>query len=784
MSRCPGPPFNKRFFAGTHQSIMYKDDLMERICSTLALLFVPGCLAALQAASGSGYVDAKICAGCHRQIAENYRLTGMGRSLARPAPANTIEDYKSKNKFFHPLSDTHYSMIQREGAYYQRRWQVGFGGKETNLEELKVDYVLGSGEHARSYLHRMASGAFIELPLGWYSEKGGDWGMSPGFDARHPQTRRFVSYECMFCHNAIPKIPVSHDAPGSDPLFTGPLPEGIDCQRCHGPGGKHIRVVQTAGAKAEDVRASIVNPARLSPTLQMDVCMQCHLEPTSSALPSLIRRFNRGPFSFVPGEPLSNFLLAFDHAPGTGHDDKFEIVGSSAYRLRQSQCFLKSNDGTGTKALTCLTCHDPHRIPRGEAATAHYNEVCRQCHAAAFNAKVSAGAHTTSTECVACHMPKRRTDDVVHAVMTDHKIQRRPPARDLLAELPERHPTAAEEYHGEVVPYYPKALPRTGEYPLYRAVAQVALRNNLQQGIADLTREVTRVPPRDSEFYMALGDARQSSGKPQEAVAAYEQALRLRLDFPRGLLSLASALKGAGQTPRAEAILKRATQIAPASPAAWFQYGTVDYALGRIEEAIKKMEKGIALDPELPGEHTGLAELLVATGKANRAEAALQEALRIDPYDGTAYNLKGRVLAGKGELAESLYNFEMATRLRPGYGPHLYDYGLALLAMNRFDDAQVSAEAALQASPEMAEAHELLGGLLARKRLLPQAAREYAEALRLRPGFDRAHLDLASVLAAQGDMPGAIQHLREAAGGRDPRVAQEAAAALQRLGQR
>ena len=55
----------------------------------------------------------------------------------------------------------------------------------------------------------MASGAFIELPLGWYSEKGGYWGMSPGFDSRHPQTRRFVSYECVFCHTAIPKIPAA-----------------------------------------------------------------------------------------------------------------------------------------------------------------------------------------------------------------------------------------------------------------------------------------------------------------------------------------------------------------------------------------------------------------------------------------------------------------------------------------------------------------------------------------------------------------------------------------------
>jgi predicted CXXCH cytochrome family protein len=756
---------------------------MGRDGSTLLLLFL-SCLAALQAAPGNEYVDAKTCAGCHRQIAADYRLTAMGRSFYRPAPANTVEDYQGNHEFLHSLSDTHYSMIARDGAYYQRRWQLGFGGKETNVEELKIDYVIGSGEHARSYLHRMASGAFIELPLGWYSEKGGYWGMSPGFDSRHPQTRRFVSYECVFCHTAIPKIPAANEAPGSNPLFTGDLPEGIDCQRCHGPVGNHLRIVRTAGAKLADIRASIVNPARLSPKLQMDVCMQCHLEPTSSALPSLIRRFNRGPFSFVPGEPLNNFLLAFDHAPGTGHDDKFEIVGSSAYRLRQSQCFLKSNGGNGTRALTCVTCHDPHRMPRGEAASQHYNDVCRQCHAASLTAKISAGEHPASGDCITCHMPKRRTDDVVHAVMTDHLIQRRPPARDLLAELSERHPTEAEEYRGEVVPYYPNPLPRTDENLLYRAVAQVALRNNLPQGVADLAREIARVRPGNSEFYMVLGDAWQSSGKPQEAIAAYEQALRLRPDFPRGLLSLSLAFKEAGQLPRAEETLKRALAVGPSNAAAWLQYGAIDFALGRIEGAIAKMEKAIALDPELPGEHAALAQILLATGQTDRAGAALQEALRIDPYDGTAYNLRGRALAAKGELAESLYNFEKATRLRPGYAPHLYDYGLALLSVNRFDDAQASAEAALHADPNMAEAHELLGGLLARKRQLAEAAREYNEALRLRPDFDRAHLDLATVLAAQGDMPGAVQHLRAAAAGRDPRVAQQASAALQRLGQR
>jgi len=119
--------------------------------------------------------------------------------------------------------------------------------------------------------------------------------------------------------------------------------------------------------------------------------MQCHLEPTSTGIPSLIRKFNRGPFSFVPGEPLSDFVLAFDLARGTGHDDKFEIVGSSAYRLRQSQCFLKSNG-----AMTCLTCHDPHE-PAGTTHVADYNRRCLSCHPKSA---------AKPANCVDCHMPR------------------------------------------------------------------------------------------------------------------------------------------------------------------------------------------------------------------------------------------------------------------------------------------------------------------------------------------------------------------------------------------
>jgi tetratricopeptide (TPR) repeat protein len=725
------------------------------------------------------YVDARTCAQCHSQIYESYRRTSMGKSLFRPTPANSPEDYTDKHTFYHSVSDTHYSMIVRDGAYYQRRWQTGFDGTDTNIEEMKIDYVIGSGAHARSYLHRTALGTLIELPLGWYSERGGYWGMSPGFDSHHPQTRRLVSYECMFCHNGYPQSPTANQLRSPEPVFAGELPEGIDCQRCHGPGERHVRTAQTPGAKLADITASIVNPARLSPKLQMETCMQCHLEPTSGRLPALIRRFTRGPYSYVPGQPLEDFILYFDHQAGRGYDDKFEIA-SAAYRLRKSRCFLESKG-----ALTCLSCHDPHRsLPTGEAAVKYFSAQCRRCHEPALGALVASGKHTDSSDCISCHMPQRRTDDVVHAVVTDHLIQRRLPARDLLAELPERHPIDAEDYRGEVVPYYPSPLPPTGDNVLYRAVAQVALENNLQQGLVDLSREMRQRPPRETEFYTTLGDAWRNSGNPKEAAAAFEQAVLRSPSSVTALQALAGAYKALGDAARSGETLNRALHIAPADANVWYQYGVLESGLGHSASALDKIQKAVTLNPDLPEGYTTLTGLLLAAGQTDLAEAAVRRALNIDPYDAAAYDVAGRVLATKGQTAEALYDFEKATRLRPAYGPYQYDYALMLVRLNRLEEAQAPVEAAVRADPDFAAAHELLGSLLARKSQLPEARREYERAAELQPDFSRAQLDLGLVLVAEGDLAAAAGHLRKAASGNDADVARRAALALQQIEKR
>jgi hypothetical protein len=96
------------------------------------------------------YLDPAACASCHSEIAKEHRQTGIGRSFYRLSPRTSIEDFTSHNTLYHKASDRYYQIEIRDGKYYESRYQNGYGNKETNRVEKQIDFVVGSGNHARS----------------------------------------------------------------------------------------------------------------------------------------------------------------------------------------------------------------------------------------------------------------------------------------------------------------------------------------------------------------------------------------------------------------------------------------------------------------------------------------------------------------------------------------------------------------------------------------------------------------------------------------------------------
>ena len=56
--------------------------MVRLLGAVVVLLLVSGCSRKEEVTATNGYVDTRICAGCHPAVAKTHWQTGMGRSFA------------------------------------------------------------------------------------------------------------------------------------------------------------------------------------------------------------------------------------------------------------------------------------------------------------------------------------------------------------------------------------------------------------------------------------------------------------------------------------------------------------------------------------------------------------------------------------------------------------------------------------------------------------------------------------------------------------------------------
>ena len=609
--------------------------------------------------AAAGYLDDTVCRNCHQDIFDSYQHVGMSQSMKRPGNAIAIEAFGVE--YVHTPSQNVYRISQTDAGPVFERFQRDERGEPINHVELPIDWVIGSGNKVRSYAYQSEFGEMFMLPLSWYADSR-QWAMSPGFEyPNHQGITRKITRECLFCHNAYPEVAAGSDAYWETEVFPHSLPEGTGCQRCHGPGADHVRTVVAGGSDVETIRSKIVNPARLEGEHRDSVCFQCHMLPSVTVVGA--RRIGRNDYSFRPGELLSDYLVHVEVSEeGISRAEQFEI-NHHGYRFLLSKCYQQSEGNFG-----CIDCHNPHVKPASAEIRASSSRVCLDCHEDAASAHTIATAYDEQ-DCVSCHMPERRTTDVVEATMTDHRIATGPFDPEALVA-----PKPAYRYRitgidlldfgdvpeGDARDYYRlSAIARANRY---LEVARKGLADHLDNNAylsptpyIDLIRsqlqvgdyaaaeaELGKLLDTYPDLHVAhtlLGTALLAQGKQEQAVAALRRSVELQPD-PETWFNLAIALLQAGDTVEAERAIDRAIELRPTMPQAWKYRARLLLAKGQAASAVDASLESLRLEPRDADNYRELVLALRASGREAEAERYLAHGLRVAINAASLRNLR------------------------------------------------------------------------------------------------------------------------------------------------
>jgi tetratricopeptide (TPR) repeat protein len=266
----------------------------------------------------------------------------------------------------------------------------------------------------------------------------------------------------------------------------------------------------------------------------------------------------------------------------------------------------------------------------------------------------------------------------------------------------------------------------------------------------DAYRKALELQPDMPLFLVNAGRALERAGRPREAMELYLPAARrffqeeafddlstviprmraLAPQDPEALAMEAKMLYREGRVEAAAAILEALERADSRDSAVHYLLGLILIGRGRRAEALARLERAAALEPDYPLYQFRLAECLHALGA--EARPSLDRALALAPADPWSNNLAGQLALESGDLADAVRRLTAARDAAPGE-----------------QDIAVNLSEALSLAGDHA-------GALSAIEAFPDSAAQ--------PGAARARLasQRGAIYARQGDRAGAVAELEAA----------------------
>lgn len=271
-------------------------------------------------------------------------------------------------------------------------------------------------------------------------------------------------------------------------------------------------------------------------------------------------------------------------------------------------------------------------------------------------------------------------------------------------------------------------------------------------------REAVRLNPNYPEALLQLGEACYREHDYAEAISWLARIPESELEYGEANFYLGLAGYAQGNFTQAESAFNSVAARLPLTEV-YNNLGVVtDHRDARA--ALEYLQKAVADDPNEPDYRFNLAIVLCQTGDMSGASRQLREALSMHPSDSEAKNLLDALSTAsvaQSSHARPISNLRLPSqRLRTNYEENRFR--LLVLKIDAAAEQRLA-----KADPRThSRFHSDRGNQLLRQGFLPEAEREFREAISLYGENAEAHAGLASVLEATNNLAGARAEAEEA----------------------
>ena len=225
----------------------------------------------------------------------------------------------------------------------------------------------------------------------------------------------------------------------------------------------------------------------------------------------------------------------------------------------------------------------------------------------------------------------------------------------------------------------------------------------LQQGnvaaAAERFQAILRRDPAHTPSLQLLGIVRTREGRPREAVALLEKAVKRDANSAEAHNNLGVALAALNRYEDARAAYRRALELEPRHVEAHNNLGNALAALDRREEAIAQFQEALAIRPDFFEARMNLGLVLSQLNRHEEAVTAYRCALATEPKIAPLHFYLGNALHALNRHGEAISHYQEALALDSGLALAANYLGNALKEVGRTEEARLAYEKAIAMEP-------------------------------------------------------------------------------------